>query len=152
MITYNTLTLLFPYSHPMTYDHDLKNVFLRAANLNTSVIWLVETDKDLPTIKSKLSPNGNAPNRFKKPNAFSVLATSINTMFTATHIWPLPPKIFVVKTHNFNILHANKLLSTPSNKMWLLLFGFDELNRTGPDADLIIRTHASKFALDVVLL
>jgi hypothetical protein len=38
MITYNTLTLLFPYLHPMTCAYDFKNVvFSLATNLNTWV-------------------------------------------------------------------------------------------------------------------
>jgi hypothetical protein len=73
-------------------------------------------DKNLPAIKSKLSPNANALKRFKKANDFSVFVPSIDDMFSVTHT-SLPLFItFVVKTLNFNGLHANKSLLMPSNK------------------------------------
>jgi hypothetical protein len=89
-IIYNTSTLLVPYLHPMTYAYDFKNVLLRATNSNTSVIGFAKMDKDLPTIRSRMSPNGNALKRFKKLNAFSVSVTSIDAIFTASHICPPP--------------------------------------------------------------
>jgi hypothetical protein len=83
--------------------------------------------KYLPTIKSKLSPNGTALKWFKTL-VFLVFAIYVYTLFTATHIWPPPYYItFVVKTLNFNGLHAFKSLSTPSNKNPVLLVGFNEL-------------------------
>jgi hypothetical protein len=45
----------------------------------------------------------------------------LQNCFTPTHMWPLQYIAFAVETLNFNGLHANKSLLTPSNSLCAIL-------------------------------